>query len=284
MKPFLEQVDIGHATSIKVKTYVRSRIDVPLHYHPEHEIVLVVKAKGTVLVSESSVPFEEGDLFLIGGHLPHLFLDERKLPSQEAEVVVIQFRKDLFDPLAHLPEFYATSKLLLAMQHGIKIPAAHSMQNLVLDLTGAEGIEKFNRLSALLDAIVRKGNYQVIADTLAREPARQSSQRLYELDSFLRKYYNRDIKVEEAAATLHLEKSSFCRFVKKETGKTFSELLNQTRINAACQLLRETALTTSEISYETGYNNPAYFYKQFKLQRGLSPTAYKQQFTRAISS
>ena len=284
MKPFLEQVDIGHATSIMVKTYKRSRIDVPLHYHPEHEIVFVIKGKGTVLVSETSVSFAEGDLFLIGGHLPHLFLDERKLPSQEAEVVVIQFRKDLFDPLAHLPEFYTTAKLLLAMKHGLKIPAAHSMKERVLGLTGAEGMEKFNRLAALLDAIVKKGNYQMIADTLAREPARQSSQRLHELDLYLREYYNRDINTEEAAAAVHLGKSSFCRFVKKETGKTFSELLNQTRINAACQLLRETSMTTTEISYETGFNNPAYFYKQFKLYRGMSPSAYKQQFMRAISS
>jgi AraC-like DNA-binding protein len=274
MKAFLEQVDIGAASSIKAKTYAHCKLDVPLHYHPEHEIVLVVKGKGKLFLSEAETAFVKGDLFLIGGGIPHLFADDH---TEEGEVVVIQFTADLFEHFKHLPEFHRAHLLLLQISKGIKVAGMNSSRNLLMSLTRLEGVEKFNKLSYLLDHIVRKGNYQVISQPYHKAlPNNMASDRLASISFFLRSNYERNISIDEVADLVHLSKSSFCRFLKKETGKTFSRLLNETRIQFACKLLRETPLTATQVCYEVGFSNPAYFYRQFKTLQEVSPNEYKK--------
>lgn len=276
MRPFLEQVEIGEASSIKVRTYVRCKLDVPLHYHPEHEIVLVVKGKGKLFLSEAETSFSKGDLFLIGGGVPHLFVDGRE---EEGEVVVIQFKENLFGNFKHLPEFYQTNQLLSLIRQGIKVSGIENVRSLIVSLTKLEGLEKFNKLSYLLDHIVKKGSYQTIASSYdVSFQNNRTAQRLTSIMAFLKSNYQRTISVDEAAEFVHLSKTSFCRFLKKETGKTYSLLLNEIRIQFACKLLRETAMTATEVCYEAGFNNPPYFYRQFRNLQKVSPNEYKQKF------
>ncbi|HEU4472450.1 MAG TPA: AraC family transcriptional regulator [Flavisolibacter sp.] len=283
-KPFLEHIRINEASSIKAKAYVQPRLNVPLHYHPEHEIVLVVNGSGTALVSDTAVPFAEGEIFLIGGGVPHLFLDE-STGSGKARIVVVQFRRDLFCSLSRLPEFEPAAGLLSHIGQGIKISGMPNITALFMQLTHASGIEKFNRLSYLLDYLVRQGKPQVISMTGAASANKsRGGKRLYSLQQFLQSNYQRHLGIEEAAAFTHLGKASFCRFLKKETGKTFTELLNETRITAACKLLRADNLTATQVCYETGFNNPGYFFRLFKRYRGVSPSAYRQQWKNSNSA
>ena len=69
--------------------------------------------------------------------------------------------------------------------------------------------------------------------------------------------------------------TAFCRYFKKVTGKTYSQALNQIRIGAACRSLINTDLTISQIAYEVGYQSVAYFNRQFRLIKGVTPQEYR---------
>ncbi len=58
------------------------------------------------------------------------------------------------------------------------------------------------------------------------------------------------------------------------TGKTPAEFIKIMRLKRAAQLLRESQLTVSEISYDVGYNGPRYFTKHFKEFYGKTPSQY----------
>ncbi len=72
---------------------------------------------------------------------------------------------------------------------------------------------------------------------------------------------------------------SFNRFIKKRTGKTFIEYLNDVRIGYASRKLIERDLSVSEIAFMCGFNNIANFNRVFKKNKNRTPTKYRQDFS-----
>nr|WP_255552108.1 AraC family transcriptional regulator [Roseivirga sp. E12] len=87
-------------------------------------------------------------------------------------------------------------------------------------------------------------------------------------------HFQEDINVDDIADLVSMNKSSFCRYFKRTTQKTFTEFLNEIRIGFACKMLVERQMGILEISYYCGYNNISHFNRQFKKKMGLSPSAY----------
>ncbi|RMG85461.1 MAG: AraC family transcriptional regulator, partial [Bacteroidetes bacterium] len=76
------------------------------------------------------------------------------------------------------------------------------------------------------------------------------------------------------AEIAHMTTNSFCRFFKKQTGKSFSQFLNEVRVNNAIRLLTHEDIYVSEVCFKVGYNSVTNFYKQFKKITGTSPKDY----------
>lgn len=280
IKSFLEHVDIESTSSIKVNTYVQNKIEVPVHYHPEHEMVYISRGKGRAYVGNAHTSFRKGDLFIIGSKTEHWFEDEADISGQgmRSKVVVVQFRKVLFESLWHLPEFEATRQFLLKTSMGIKMKAPSGCLQLLTELQHAKGIEKFNKLSILLDEITRQRRYSTIMP--GREHGHTKSvtaDRLQQFYQYIAENFGQSISLETTATHLHLSKTSLCRFLKRETAKTFSEHLNFIRIKESCSMLRTTAQSVTEVCYAVGFNNAAYFFRQFKKLKKQSPYHYKMQ-------
>lgn len=280
MKPYLEYIDTGGTSSIKVKAYAQNKMEVPVHYHPEHEIVWIIKGRGKVHIADAETSFNRGNLFFIGGSVPHWFEDEADQSGmiRKSEVIVIQFKEHLFEQLKDFPEFDGTRSFLTRIQQGIKVTGMKNLQDLMLDLPKLEGVEKFNKLTYLLDYIIRHGKYRTIASAeLLPVTNRIAFARLQKIHTYLTQRFQEEITIEEVAALVHLSKTSLCRFLKKETEQTFSEHLNAIRVQNACKLLRETTQSVTQVCYGVGYNNAAYFFKQFKKLKNCSPYEYKNK-------
>lgn len=90
--------------------------------------------------------------------------------------------------------------------------------------------------------------------------------------------YSEEIKIDRVAQLINLTNASFCRYFKFKTHKTFTQFLNEIRIQNACKLLLKTNLTITQICYKTGYNNISHFNRQFKLITGTTAYRYKKEF------
>src|SRR5690606_32431528 len=68
----------------------------PWHYHPEYELVLVLKSTGRRMVGDHIGYFEEGDLVCMGPYLPHVWVNDPIYLTGEAptaaEAIVIHFK------------------------------------------------------------------------------------------------------------------------------------------------------------------------------------------------
>ena len=102
-----------------------------------------------------------------------------------------------------------------------------------------------------------------------------NSQCTYNIVLYIRQHFCENISLDTIANKFFTNKSQLCRILKNSLGKTFSEFLNELRIDYAKMLLKETNYTATHICTKCGYNNFSYFMRQFKKITGTTPTKYR---------
>lgn len=84
-----------------------------------------------------------------------------------------------------------------------------------------------------------------------------------------------DISLEQLAQNLNYSTAYLSRLIKKETGSTFSELLQELRIQKAKDLLRKSEVKINSVAVQTGYSDISYFISVFKKKTGVTPNEYR---------
>ena len=74
-----------------------------------------------------------------------------------------------------------------------------------------------------------------------------------------------------------LSTSQTLRKVKAATGKSVIQYIREVKLAEAAKLIKETDLTSAEISYKVGFSSPSYFNKTFRKRYGITPGGYKAQ-------
>ncbi len=63
--------------------------------------------------------------------------------------------------------------------------------------------------------------------------------------------------------------------IKKRTGHTYTELVQEKRLSQAVYLLQNTAMSVMDIGLSVGYDNLSYFHRLFQRQYGVTPRRYR---------
>lgn len=107
--------------------------------------------------------------------------------------------------------------------------------------------------------------------------SKKYSHHVEEILQIINKEYQSELNLKEVSERLYLNTVYLGQIIKKETGATFAELLNQKRIKVAKQILLTKDASIEEICFQVGYTNLGYFYKIFKRICGESPKSYRQK-------
>ena len=82
---------------------------------------------------------------------------------------------------------------------------------------------------------------------------------------------NEQFGVSELAGAMSMSRSNLLRKTKKHTKLSASQFIRQVRLQKGMELLKETSLTVSEISYQVGFGSTSYFIKCFREHYGYPP-------------
>jgi signal transduction histidine kinase/ligand-binding sensor domain-containing protein/DNA-binding response OmpR family regulator len=88
---------------------------------------------------------------------------------------------------------------------------------------------------------------------------------------------NPDFDVEDLEKSLDMSKMQLYRKLKNLTSFAGNEFIRSVRLRESKALLENASLNISEIAYQVGFNDPAYFTRAFKKQYGQSPKEYQTQ-------
>ena len=102
-----------------------------------------------------------------------------------------------------------------------------------------------------------------------------NSQLIRSAISDINENYKNKISLTTVADRLHTNSSYLSMLFKQEMGVTFTDYLNQIRINRSCELLANTSLNLIDISFQVGYDDQSYYTKVFKKLKGSTPKNYR---------
>lgn len=89
-------------------------------------------------------------------------------------------------------------------------------------------------------------------------------------------YDNIELCAQSIADKFKLSAKYLSYAFKEYTGMSLLVYLQKKRIDTACELLENTAMTVGEITYKIGIENENYFYTLFKKNVGMTPKQYRQ--------
>ena len=98
---------------------------------------------------------------------------------------------------------------------------------------------------------------------------------IQDITDYINKNYQSDITLDSLADKFFISRAGLTRSFKNITGITIIQYLTTVRITKACNLLKNTTSSITEISDECGFGNVTYFEKVFRRLRGMTPRQYR---------
>ncbi len=86
-----------------------------------------------------------------------------------------------------------------------------------------------------------------------------------------------NLSLTTLAGLMQVTPSYLSTLFHKETGRTLSEVITESRMKAALQLLKSTRSQIQSIAQLSGFSDPNYFCRQFKRLYGISPMQYRRE-------
>jgi AraC-like DNA-binding protein len=254
------------------------------HFHPEHQLTLVLKSRGHRVVGDSIAPLTAGDLVLVGGNTPHVWYQDQAAQSSRDAVhaIVVRFRDDfLGDGFLQKPELQPVRELLRRAQRGLQITGRTRQQIAaqMQELARATGLQRVILLLAILDELARSREVRPLSSAKFLPELHAGDQdRMSRVLGHIHEHLMEEISRDEVAARASLSAGAFSRFFKTRTGKTLPQYVNELRIGRACSRLMETDDKISDIALDCGFENLSGFNRQFLRVAGMTPKDYRRTF------
>jgi len=139
-------------------------------------------------------------------------------------------------------------------------------------------LEAFSAISSTADCGKVLLSLQDRFIRLARRKSKDPDELLIEkATTFMEQHVREALTRDSVARAVGLSPSHFSRLIREKKGRTFTDLLNQYRIERACKLLVRSTHTLAEIASETGFCDQSYFSKVFRRYKGLTPAGFREQ-------
>lgn len=277
MKPILEDVSTHLLqSSFYAYSYTTLGFDFKWHFHPEYELTYIVKGNGYRLIGNSHNEFTDGDFVLIGPNLPHTWVG-KATEDDFFEAIVIQIPNDFVQKILNFKETNHLKMLFEKSNCGLFFDEyPMDIIHLLRNLTTVTGIEKIVMVMRVLSALSLSNPRAISSKIYKYQVNEEVKIRVNTVCVYLQKHYSNNITLKEVSDLVFMTESNFCKFFKKTTGITFSNYLNELRINAACKMLINTDENISSIAYGCGYESLSYFNRVFLKKKHMIPKEFRR--------
>lgn len=280
MKPEYEKIVEPAERSFTAKVVNRSSrplLSQAWHYHPELEICFTLKSEGRRFVGNQITDYEVGDLVMFGSNLPHGFTTD-VFCSQ----IVIQLTDNfLGKEFMNTPEARSIRLLFQCSGQGLFFQGeiVKRVRKLLKKILKSEGMSQLLHLLELLQILAETDEVTPIC---SREYAMdfnvEDLGRIRMVYQHVMEHFREEVSIPALATKLNISEPAFYKFIKKSTKKTYTQIINEFRINHAGKLLMSTDRSITEICFESGYNNVSYFNRKFKQLMGMTPDGFRGQY------
>jgi AraC-like DNA-binding protein/mannose-6-phosphate isomerase-like protein (cupin superfamily) len=264
---------------------VDDRHRVRMNRHGYFEVLYLCSGSANCHIQDRLLPFNEGDLAIIGSTLYHRIECQSSSPLT---IAAMFFEPDIIrcDGASDSAE-YLTPFLLQDTDFPHIVPAETGIPRQVLDMmlriraelpasTPRSRLALKTYLKMLLIHLVNQyAQYAGTVETFQRQ--QQALDRLRPLFRFLGENCGNSIQVGQAARICGMSESHFMSVFKRVTGLSFVTYINHYRIERAQALLAKTDQSMADISQQVGFCDQSYFGMIFRRIVGMTPVTYRRR-------
>lgn len=283
-KPDLREQAVHGTDAYPYATYAwdgKEAFPVPLHWHEEMEIIRIERGPYRVTVNAESYAGNGPALFFVAaGEIHSIHMEAGTVEN----AVVFAGQSLTFERYDSLQD----TVLHPLLEGTLRFPRVLRPSDDVWEEAGAiyaELYEAATRKEIVSYLRFKAGVYSLLACLYERGRlsdtgrSREDEGRINTLKRVLDHIghnFDQHLSVEEIADKAGMNAQYFCRYFKKNTGKTVTEYINDVRIRQAVRLLGETDEKILNIAMECGYGNMGYFIKRFRQSTGMTPSDYRE--------
>lgn len=261
---------------------IKEEFDFPVHFHPEYELNFIHNGKGiNRVVGDSIEEIDNIELVLVGPNLHHGWLNSNCKSSKMREIT-IQFDENLFNNELLSRKIMKPIKDMFDRSiHGILFSKKIStdLYERLAQVSKLDSMDYFLELVSILYDLANSRNQRLLSSYTINRDSFENSDKIKKIYEYVQENFDKKITLAEASELVNMSQVSFNRFMKKRTGKTFVDYVNDVRIGHAAIRLIEKDITISEIAFNCGFNNIANFNRVFKKSKKCTPSQYKNDFS-----
>lgn len=251
------------------------------HYHDAYELHFILKSSGKLFVGDYIGDFSPGNLVLTGPRLPHNWISsdvpEEGIPHRD---MAIQFGHAPLELAAkYIPELREVMPLLERAKYGIEFfNISEQVEQDFYRIRGSKDVNRFAEFLKLLGVLAGNTTYRLLSSAQMQSFDDDASMaKINTVFNYITENYRSPISSDILSARLGMSPTKFSRFFRKATGNSFTDFVNQLRVNKACRLLMDTDQYVTTICYEVGFNNVANFNRRFLEMKGITPKEFRAQ-------
>ena len=245
------------------------------HLHNTMEIIAVKKGQVDFQVSGRRYELSENDVLIINPYEPH----SGTIPRDCDRTVYYAINFDM-SHLAAIP-VGKIKKIADALINGksiyANIPDGEKKEDIFrnfLEIAEESQNDELLQLSALLRIFAILGEPQLNAN---EKKNKRSDQFIRATVSYIQTTPLQEVSLEAIAHLLSYNKAYFTTLFRKNFGITFTDYLNNYKINIAKGHIRDGNYNLNDVAEKSGFNYYAYFFKKFKTIVGITPSDYVDQ-------
>jgi AraC-like DNA-binding protein len=253
------------------------------HYHPEIELIYFIEGRTTGVIGDGFQQFAPGDLVILGANFPHVLQEDpeyaRQHPDDKPFGLIIQFNEEFLGAgFWNRPEMQPVIKLLKKANRGLSFnkSAVARVSDILLNMHQLSEPRKLITLLEVLVTLTEGETYEFMTSKDYAYDHTQDEDRMRSINEYVYENFRRPISIPEIAEIASMTETSFCRYFKTRTLKTFTRFLNEIRIAYSCRLLNNVNISITNVCFDSGFNDLSYFTTQFKAITKMSPNEYRK--------
>ncbi len=251
------------------------------HRHAQAELTWIERGQGLRFVGDHVEPFADGDLVLVGPWLPHLWTGRAARGEAAYRARVVQFPPALADS-SLLPELAPMQALLARASRGLALSGT-VRERIVPALRAMDDAGAAARLALLMGVFAAlieapQAELRPLAAQGAPRPrgAGEPLRRIDRVLEWMHRQLHTELPLAEAARRAHVSEAAFSRFFRRETGRTWTEAVNELRCSEAARRLRQDTRPVAEIAADCGWRTQSHFNRVFRERFGMTPRAWRR--------
>lgn len=268
-----------------LKIYVNRGIEafrMPKHSHDFIEINYVKEGHGYHYIEDDVIPVKKGDLFILPIGTSHVFRPSSYELSNTLIVINCVFLPEaVSEQLTFLPQ---NTNLHHCLHEPSKLKKPwfyyEDRSSKLLDLFDTLLVERKLRgpgYEALLTSLLVQLLVYLYRTELPEDYEQRTPNKIKEIIQFMKANYAEKITVQSAADLVYLSPSHVQRLFREATGRTFTQYLQNIRIEKSCELLQNTMMSVQEVANQVGYQDLKFFHALFRKKTGLTPREYRKR-------